>query len=1607
MLRIVQSGSIIRVENIIYRSISRHDNEDFQKKVDDAKKDDEKKYISKKFLEETISKSDSLNKQLKSSFNFLKSEGLENENIYIQLNNDDLNNLEQLVKTDNKNIKQNINKDNSNNKLDFDNFDLKSFDSNQKFIDKNLSKTICIITPNQYNKSIPQGIRPNVVRTNLKNLSSQNILNDEIAQSIDKSLVQAVFESLESLIGKVEIINPASEENEFMGKNEDLNNDLELLNQEFSINENNYLDNKFDIEAKPELLENKHKTDENNVSVDKPIVKELFKNNIIPEKSVINKTESTINNQLNDLDINLNSDLLDSNTTESEPKSLNKSDNHLNSIKPIVKDSFKNNTNPEKSVINKAESTINNQLNNLDITPNSDLLDSNTTDNIKSEPKSLNKSDNNNSIKTIIREPLKNNTNPEKLVINKAESTINNKLNNLDITPNSDLLDSNTINNIKSEPKSLNKSDNNNSIKTIIREPLKNNTNPEKSVINKTEVPNNNQLNHLDISLNSDLLDSNTTYNIKSEPESLNKTNINNSIKPIVKDSFKNNTNPEKSVINKTEVPNNNQLNHLDINLNSDLLDSNTTYNIKSEPESLNKTNNNNSIKNIVKDSFKNNTNPEKSVINKTEVPNNNQLNHLDISLNSDLLDSNTTDNIKSEPKSLNKSNNNNSIKTIIKEPLKNNTNPEKLVINKAESTINTHFNNLDINLNSDLLDSNTTYNIKSEPEPLNKSENQLNSIKTIVKEPLKNNIIPEKLVINKAESTINTHFNDLDINLNSGLLDSKTTDNIKSALKSKTNEELPENISYDNILVNEKIKNSALNNKIDSNTNLDKNIEKILLNLNNKIKEYFPLKVFNPETIKAIIPNISKLNESNKEKYFNKLTKLISNEVTLIGKQVINDVFYDKNNIDLINNKIEKSTSNNLRNNIDNTLKSDILPILKNVFDDNYKIIKTSLDTLLRQPENYLTKEEKLNILKGKNSNSKEKPIINKEKLGLFLLDNIKETINISLDSLKNPIKNDLGSDISSIKNKNEDKIKTLKFISKAIDKVENKYNNINDLNNLKNYFENNYNKEDMNKSLKNIVKSDESIILNKNISSEIEKPFVSDNDLKLNSIIPNLISAIKDNGNEIVDRKKHELYPKITYFFIKTAEKILTDQGLSRNEINKDINSIFSELLINKKLPVTSLSTKSNDKNINSSIIEFLEDFSFQNKNYLDKKFPLKDKGKNENKKIEGKDDLSNNIINTSIKSEIEFEKSILEEKENELKNYNKKITLNNTNNNDLYNSEQYQEELYQKEELYNEQTKEKFEEMVELFEFYFDVFIKESKESTIINKPKIENIEPDKILNDKINPEKLTGNILKSIFSKDSLFNTNKLFFENSNDELPIVLDKNISNDLTNSEIKNNLFKPNQKQFNTEIKIINKDDLFNNLENDNDLGGNKVENNDFNDNKKIKSTDEKSVNNLINSSQLIKYINEGVELNFSQIPEVIKDVIVNYTSTAPITISLKLKPTNMSEIDVTFKLTEGKQMSIIFETSSLATQKIVESYFASIKNIVTENYLVLQELSSSVSQIVSKPIQNKNSNFSNKGFSKDSDEKPSSFQNLRRNGRKHSDNEGETEEELKVDI
>lgn len=161
------------------------------------------------------------------------------------------------------------------------------------------------------------------------------------------------------------------------------------------------------------------------------------------------------------------------------------------------------------------------------------------------------------------------------------------------------------------------------------------------------------------------------------------------------------------------------------------------------------------------------------------------------------------------------------------------------------------------------------------------------------------------------------------------------------------------------------------------------------------------------------------------------------------------------------------------------------------------------------------------------------------------------------------------------------------------------------------------------------------------------------------------------------------------------------------------------------------------------------------------------------------------------------------------------------------------------------------------------------------------------------------------------------------------------------------------------------------------------------------------------LLSSSQIIKLINDGVPLHFSIIPEVIKEIVTNVAKiNQNITLNINLNPFDLGEINLMIKLTDGKQMTVMFETSSARVQSIVESYFQNIKNIIKDNSFVVHEVSANVAATGVKPVTPRERNNSSGGFSSNNSDSEHSPGQTRRKRKKEASEDGETED-LKVDI
>jgi hypothetical protein len=278
----------------------------------------------------------------------------------------------------------------------------------------------------------------------------------------------------------------------------------------------------------------------------------------------------------------------------------------------------------------------------------------------------------------------------------------------------------------------------------------------------------------------------------------------------------------------------------------------------------------------------------------------------------------------------------------------------------------------------------------------------------------------------------------------------------------------------------------------------------------------------------------------------------------------------------------------------------------------------------------------------------------------------------------------------------------------------------------------------------------------------------------------------------------------------------------------------------------------------------------------------------------------------------------------------------------------------------------------------------------------KPNNKNIVNNYSLNNKINTIRLatnlisheqknniTSNKLNNIFIKENEF----YLLSNTNDDNDIELLENFLN------IKNNKFdysinlndSDNEGNFNISTRNLN-------------FKKENIKEETYKDNNNIRD----NLNTFINTSSIIKYINDGVPLHFSEITEVVRNISRNITNNNVVNINITLKPLNLGDINISFSLTENNKMSIVFETSTLAAQKAIESYFNTFKSIVKDNSLTLHELSVSYSPTF-KPISSKDrtdSNTRNNLFQSDS----SSRSSYKGKKRKKYDSEGD---EIKIDI
>ncbi|MBC7475660.1 MAG: hypothetical protein H7263_15345, partial [Candidatus Sericytochromatia bacterium] len=249
---------------------------------------------------------------------------------------------------------------------------------------------------------------------------------------------------------------------------------------------------------------------------------------------------------------------------------------------------------------------------------------------------------------------------------------------------------------------------------------------------------------------------------------------------------------------------------------------------------------------------------------------------------------------------------------------------------------------------------------------------------------------------------------------------------------------------------------------------------------------------------------------------------------------------------------------------------------------------------------------------------------------------------------------------------------------------------------------------------------------------------------------------------------------------------------------------------------------------------------------------------------------------------------------------------------------------------------------------------------------------------------NDKNVPKTINKDNYENKKLYNIFKEFINSEFPEVEIIEDsiekKYFSNDL--KFVKNELFSSKNEKLEKFINNISENS-----------SGELIEKKD-DDNVEIKNT-----NPFLSSSQIIKAINNGVAIHFSQITEVVQELASNPAKIDKnIVMNITLKPQNLGEISLTCTLTEGNKMSVIFETSTSAAQKVIESYVKNIKDIIKDNSLIVHEVSSSYSSAPSssKPISSREKGSSNNGTNNSSSESTKNYNQRRKRRRDDNDND-----------
>ncbi len=501
--------------------------------------------------------------------------------------------------------------------------------------------------------------------------------------------------------------------------------------------------------------------------------------------------------------------------------------------------------------------------------------------------------------------------------------------------------------------------------------------------------------------------------------------------------------------------------------------------------------------------------------------------------------------------------------------------------------------------------------------------------------------------------------------------------------------------------------------------------------------------------------------------------------------------------------------------------------------------------------------------------------------------------------------------------------------------------------------------------------------IFMTNNVVSKTNENIIVNPDLDI-KINPNIIQADKKIDASVIN-KKHYLINKEEKVFIFNETLRALNSYLKSNNI--EIDSINPLQINYDKEPQISLNTKTNViENDSNTSFDSTNMNSIENDNNSiehlatkvesDNDYNLSDTALNPDEKVE-----SNPLITAYISI---INESILNK---ETKKPEPKILpalINNTIGQIDY-------------VLVDAKNNKKPKEFVEL-----ETIFKSSYKSNDVEQPK-QNI---KIIQQ-------NNAVFSSIMSP--LINTDKNAFKainknnSENKKLYDIFKEFINSEFPEVEIIENSLE--KKYFSNDIKFV-KNELFSSKNEKLEKFINNISENSSGE--LIEEKDEREIKNtnpLLSSSQIIKAINDGVAIHFSQITGVIQELASNPAKVDKnIVMNITLKPENLGDISLTCTLTEGNKMSVIFETSTSAAQKVIESYVKNIKDIIKDNSLIVHEVSSSYSApSSSKPITPKERGSSNNGTNNSSSSESTKNYNQRRKRRK--DDDGSNESSLSI--